>query len=806
MRHIFSDAYPCDHNGMNILTVGDGDLSFSLALARCFGSQINLTATTLLESEEELLKTYESASNNLKELRCQNDKKTVIFNVDATKLHTLSKNQQNKDNSVIKYDIVMFNHPHLGFSELSNEEKHAQKHHSLISHFLFSAKSIIKEKGGCLHLCLCGEQPKTWRLLEASNRCGWKLIHSSSTSEPFENILRATNDHVQNFRTSTKCVNDIHSSTEKVKSNSSPLTFKPQPIEKGWQAPRRFRNGRLGSRHWLGKYGYIHRRTHGDHHVGQRKDMNVSNSINFVFVISDTDKSKNDDNSKIPPIASNSITIYKCPICDTIFDSNEEFQQHLNDPGSPDPIFESLCEETGKRFKTQYALETFQNQKSLNIRKRKVILEENEISSSNSTISHQNFTHCERIPDIENYLHEQVDRNIQIAIVNIEGKRLRWWARQPEAFGEETINSISPKHHRAGNRKASIKSKSQCEKLIKSGCFRVNGSKVLDSSRILHFGDKVEWITNVHLNKKTSNNLPSIDNNVDWSKISSLQDVQIVKQIHKNYHVAWKPVGFRSRGNFSDMSVESILFQKYQESYLCLSRLEKGCSGLCLVRKEDQIYSKSKEKHTKNKAQRRTPMPNDEIVSYAFTALLHGLPPLEWKTGVTKPIPIDNLRNWRAKQICKDDDRDHTHTNGIIDTATNRLSLEGTPNIAHDSEAIEIKLLESASLVEGDEDTILSSVRLTCNKREGKLCSSICYMLRKLNYPVVGDRFCKRELSVLPRSCRNMMKSKLHIGCFGIRINNALLSEEISRDCSYTDVQVPLPARFSALYWKETLS
>ena len=34
-----------------VLTVGDGDLSYSLALARCFGPQIELTATTLLATE-----------------------------------------------------------------------------------------------------------------------------------------------------------------------------------------------------------------------------------------------------------------------------------------------------------------------------------------------------------------------------------------------------------------------------------------------------------------------------------------------------------------------------------------------------------------------------------------------------------------------------------------------------------------------------------------------------------------------------------------------------------------------------------
>ena len=37
---------------ISILTVGDGDLSFSLALARAFGDAIDLTATTLPDEEE----------------------------------------------------------------------------------------------------------------------------------------------------------------------------------------------------------------------------------------------------------------------------------------------------------------------------------------------------------------------------------------------------------------------------------------------------------------------------------------------------------------------------------------------------------------------------------------------------------------------------------------------------------------------------------------------------------------------------------------------------------------------------------
>ena len=51
-----------------VLTVGDGDLSYSLALARAYDNSIDLTATTLL-SEQELRETYSAAAGVLTELR-----------------------------------------------------------------------------------------------------------------------------------------------------------------------------------------------------------------------------------------------------------------------------------------------------------------------------------------------------------------------------------------------------------------------------------------------------------------------------------------------------------------------------------------------------------------------------------------------------------------------------------------------------------------------------------------------------------------------------------------------------------------
>ena len=50
-----------------MLTVGDGDLSYSLALARAYNAAIDLVATTLL-SEEELRTTYSAIESVLAEL------------------------------------------------------------------------------------------------------------------------------------------------------------------------------------------------------------------------------------------------------------------------------------------------------------------------------------------------------------------------------------------------------------------------------------------------------------------------------------------------------------------------------------------------------------------------------------------------------------------------------------------------------------------------------------------------------------------------------------------------------------------
>ena len=102
---------------IRVLTVGDGDLSYSLALQRAFGETIQLTAT-VLPTEDELAATYANAAANAAEL--QGCGAVVRYGVDATALATAELGEP--------YEVVVFSHPHLGLADLHAQAAHAQRH------------------------------------------------------------------------------------------------------------------------------------------------------------------------------------------------------------------------------------------------------------------------------------------------------------------------------------------------------------------------------------------------------------------------------------------------------------------------------------------------------------------------------------------------------------------------------------------------------------------------------------------------------------------------------------------------------
>lgn len=209
------------------LAVGDGDLSYSLALVRRFGRTVEVIASTLC-THDELIGTYSNATAIVAELEKAGAR--VAYRVDATDLAA---------SQILRQDHIIFNHPHLGLAGLDRTEEHARRHTALVGHFLSSALTVLAPNG-LIHLTLCGNQRQAWCVDEHTSRLGLVIVDVRHVGAP-----------------------PLY--------GCSPAEETPPKSE--WQARRRFRDGSLGSRHALSAYGYEHRRTEGEGDV--RSDRSV---------------------------------------------------------------------------------------------------------------------------------------------------------------------------------------------------------------------------------------------------------------------------------------------------------------------------------------------------------------------------------------------------------------------------------------------------------------------------------------------------------------------------------------------------
>lgn len=123
-----------------ILSVGSGDGSQQVAI---FQSGHHNLVTTFYDSEKTVLSKYAAAKDNIATL--QKDS-SVLFNVDATKLHTDERLQGEK------FDIVMFTFPHTGSPNFVRSSSGPspvaiKKIKILIEQFLLSAQHIMTDTG-----------------------------------------------------------------------------------------------------------------------------------------------------------------------------------------------------------------------------------------------------------------------------------------------------------------------------------------------------------------------------------------------------------------------------------------------------------------------------------------------------------------------------------------------------------------------------------------------------------------------------------------------------------------------------------
>lgn len=145
VRHAWSDGceteipYRCSP-GQKILIIGDGDLSFSVALASLLGEDAKgcLMATTL-DSYSDLERKYgkEVIDGHLAKL--SEASATVLHGIDGTKLHL------NKIFQKHFFSRIIFNYPHTG-AGIKDRDRNIRAQQEMLKSFFGSASQLLVKK------------------------------------------------------------------------------------------------------------------------------------------------------------------------------------------------------------------------------------------------------------------------------------------------------------------------------------------------------------------------------------------------------------------------------------------------------------------------------------------------------------------------------------------------------------------------------------------------------------------------------------------------------------------------------------
>jgi len=516
-----------------VLTVGDGDLTLSLALSRAYGEVVDVTASVLESDRHEFLRLFPEAP--LEELRHR--QVSIIFGVDATQIHSQCAYSEKESKGNKAWDLISFHHPHLGTSNLEEdgESTRAILHHRLLCHYLNSAKQISKS----VHVCLAGTQPTTWRLMEAAKLQNLTLVKKLPDSNAFANLwMNVGEDGYDN-----KSISGIRDSHQ--------ILPEAAIIEPHFAAPRRYRNGKLG-RHSLSRYGYRHRRTEGVMFKGSSKDANVSESVHFVFA----DNCLNDrqEDSTHNPIGSDTFKdkgkLHICAICNESFNTEFALKLHIASP-------------------VRLPVSPKGTQSSF--------LPDADLHSHFKSEAEQNLnTKCDNPPAVESsrevVLKQHYDdrRGTILTVSDVcQGKRLRWFLQHSDIKNCKFTKRLA-------------------ESAIQAGFVLVNGLVALDSSRILQFQDCVKIIETKQADSVLDHK-PNEKGTTRTVRIQTLAPnnprVEIFKRSSASslsWLVALKPSGMRTKGNFLG-TLESVVSEQEENIYTCISSLETSCSGLCVL-------------------------------------------------------------------------------------------------------------------------------------------------------------------------------------------------------------------------------
>ena len=163
--------------GMHVLTVGDGDFSFSIAIAKAVidkedASSSGMVVATSYENEQTLQNVYPEFTTNLHQLinfnhntkRKQNI--TIGYNVDATNLATTLPTSIN--NQCNYYHRIVWNFPCTAILDGQDGQNNEMEHNKeLVRKFVCSALPYMSDTGGSeIHLLHKTKPPFNQWLLE----------------------------------------------------------------------------------------------------------------------------------------------------------------------------------------------------------------------------------------------------------------------------------------------------------------------------------------------------------------------------------------------------------------------------------------------------------------------------------------------------------------------------------------------------------------------------------------------------------------------------------------------------------------
>lgn len=150
---------------VKILTVGDGDFSFSLAIARrllacahkgnkqaASGRTTSSLVATSYESREKLLQVYPDINATLTELSDRYGA-TICFQVDATRLRETLPSHILQSTSEGLFDRIVWNFPCSAVAKGQDGQNDEMEHNKqLVRGFVISAKSLLLPLKGQIHM------------------------------------------------------------------------------------------------------------------------------------------------------------------------------------------------------------------------------------------------------------------------------------------------------------------------------------------------------------------------------------------------------------------------------------------------------------------------------------------------------------------------------------------------------------------------------------------------------------------------------------------------------------------------------